>query len=293
MQQLTQHTHECLRDPQSSGRLSSSGELVILSMTAFNTVRALQRGFSVLEALNRCNGAKPQQLAKIVGLPRPTVYRLLETMETLGYVVRSPSDDSWNLTLRVRALSAGFHNDAWVSRAAVPVMMALGREILWPVDLVTLDDDRMAIRESTHATSPFSIDRGMTTVPILKTAGGRAYLSFCPDSERIALIERLSRSDNEDHREARDLFYVERLVAETRRAGYGSRMEGFNPHTASISVPINWDGRVIACLTVIWIASALSFSEAVARYRQPLRGAASEIERRLSEENLLSPSHEV
>jgi IclR family mhp operon transcriptional activator len=130
-------------------------------MTAFNTVRSLKRGLEVLRALNRCDGAKAQALARIVGLPRPTVYRLLETLETLGYVARSPSDEAWHLTLQVKALSAGFHDETWVVRTAAPVLEALGREVLWPVDLVTLDRDAMAIRESTHGSSPFSIDRGM------------------------------------------------------------------------------------------------------------------------------------
>lgn len=243
----------------------------------------------MLEALNRCNGAKPQQLATMTGLPRPTVYRLLETMETLGYVVRSPSDESWNLTLRVRALSSGFHNDAWVSRAAIPVMTALGKEILWPIDLVTLSGDRMAILETTHTTSPFSIDRGLTTVPILGTSGGRAYISFCPDAEREAIIDRLRRSELDEHKEARDPAYINRLVSETRRAGYGSRTEGFNPHTSSISVPIRWADGVIACMSVIWIKSAMPFKEAVSRYLDPLRKSVREIEQRLSKEGLIKP----
>lgn len=249
-------------------------------MASFNTVRALQRGLDVLEALNRCDGAKAQHLARVVQLPRPTVYRLLETMQTLGYVTRSESDESWHLTLRVKALAAGFHDDTWVTRIAAPILRALGRDVLWPVDLVTFERDRMVIRETTHPASPFSIDRGMVSVrlPILRVSSGRAYLAFCPADEREATLERLRRSANEDDRPARDRAYVEQMLARTRADGYGSRTEGFNPHTASISVPVTWNDRVLACITLIWIASALSFDEAVGRYLAPLRRAAGEIQ---------------
>lgn len=254
-------------------------------MTAFNTVRSLKRGLEVLRALNRCDGAKAQALARIVGLPRPTVYRLLETLETLGYVARSPSDEAWHLTLQVKALSAGFHDETWVVRTAAPVLEALGREVLWPVDLVTFDRDAMAIRESTHGSSPFSIDRGMvgTRLPILETSSGRAYLAFCPEAEREAILERLCTAAGTADAAAGDRAYTDRLLAETRRAGFGSRTEGFNPHTASISVPVFWGGRVQACITLIWIASALRLAEAVSRYLTPVRRASNEIEARLRE----------
>lgn len=253
-------------------------------MGSFSSVRSLERGLKILEALNRCHGTKAQQLATMVDLPRPTVYRLLETMQNLGYVTRSKTDDSWNLTAQVKSLSSGFHDDVWVTRVAAPVLHGLGREVLWPVDLVTFENDAMIIRESTHAESPFSIDRGMagTHLPILKTSGGRAYLAFCPAAERDAILDRLRQSDKADDCLARDAQFMQRLLADTKQAGYGFRTDGFNPHTASISVPILVDGRVLACITMIWIASALTFSEAVERYLAPLQRATAQIEAQLA-----------
>lgn len=247
-------------------------------MASFNSVRSLERGLQVLEALNRCHSAGAQQIAHIVKLPRPTVYRLLETMENLGYVTRS--EDSWTLTAQVKALSAGFHDDVWVTRIAAPILHELGREVLWPVDLVTFENHAMIIRETTHAESPFSIDRGMagTHLPILQTSGGRAYLAFCTGNEREMILERLRKSDKPGDAIAHDQKFVERILTETRQLGYGFRTEGFNPHTASVSVPILIDGRVLACVTMIWIASALRFEEAVERNLGAIRPAVTRIQ---------------
>jgi IclR family mhp operon transcriptional activator len=247
-------------------------------MGAFGSVRSLERGLKVLAALNRCHGAGAQQLARLVALPRPTVYRLLETMESLGYVTRS--DESWTLTAQVKALSSGFHDDVWVTRVAAPILHELGREVLWPVDLVTFENDAMIIRETTHAESPFSIDRGMagTHLPVLQTSGGRAHLAFSPATEREIILARLRRSEKPGDALARDAQFVARILKETRQFGYGFRTDGFNPHTASISLPIQIDGRVLACITMIWIASALRFEDAVARNLDPIRRAVGRIQ---------------
>ncbi|HVZ53690.1 MAG TPA: DNA-binding transcriptional activator MhpR [Pseudolabrys sp.] len=252
-------------------------------MASFGSVRSLERGLKILEALNRCHGAKAQQIARMVDLPRPTTYRLLETLDALGYIARSKSDDGWHLTPQIKMLSAGFHDDVWIARVAAPVVHELGKEVLWPVDLVTYQNATMIIRETTHVESPFSIDRGMagSHLPILGTSGGRAYLSFCPERERALILQRLRRSDEPYDALARDKTFVTRLVEETRRVGYGSRSEGFNPHTASISMPIRQGERVLACVSIIWIARALSFADAVARNLPPLRKAIGQIEAQL------------
>lgn len=252
-------------------------------MGSFTSVRSLERGLKILEALNRSHGTKAQQLARMVELPRPTVYRLLETMENLGYITRSKSDDSWNLTAQVKSLSSGFHDDVWVTRVAAPILHDLGRELLWPLDLVTFENDAMIVRESTHAESPFSIDRGMAGahLPILQTSGGRAYLAFSPPAERDTILQRLRQTGKPEDALAHDTQFIECLLTDIKQKGYGFRTDGFNPHTASISVPILVHDRVLASITVIWIASALSFADAVARNLPPLKRAISQIEEQL------------
>ena len=258
-------------------------------MGTIKTVRAVQRGFQVLEALNRCHGATAQQLAKDVRIPRPTVYRLLETMRLLGYVTRSNTDDSWHLAAHIRALSAGFHDDVWVTRTAAPLLHKLGQEVIWPIDLVTYENGAMIVRETTHGESPLSIDRGMagTRLPILRTSGGRVYIAFCPAAERETILRSLRRSALPQDQEAHDRAYIKKLLHETRRSGYGSRTEGFNPHTASISVPIIVQNRVHACITLIWIKMAMTLDEAVKRHLPAMQHTAAAVASQMTERSAL------
>jgi IclR family mhp operon transcriptional activator len=259
-------------------------------MTAVKMIRSVERSFQVLEALNRRHGASAQELSRSVKIPRPTVYRLLETMRRLGYVTRSETDEGWHLTAQIKTLSAGFHDDVWVTRIAAPLLHALGRKVLWPVDLVTYENGAMVIRETTHAESPFSIDRGMagTRLPLLETSGGRAFLAFSPAAEREVVLQDLRRSKKQHDQTARDRDYVEQLLRETRRVGYGSRSEGFNPHTSSISVPVVVDGRIKACISMIWIKKAMKIDEAVRQHLEPIRKTAARISEEMTAEMTLS-----
>jgi IclR family transcriptional regulator, mhp operon transcriptional activator len=49
--------------------------------------RALTRGLAILRHVNAVGEARPGEIARALNLPRPTDYRLLETLEEAGYVV--------------------------------------------------------------------------------------------------------------------------------------------------------------------------------------------------------------
>jgi IclR family mhp operon transcriptional activator len=242
---------------------------------AIKQVRALRRGLEVLTALNRMKGASALDLARRTKIPRPTVYRLLETLEEMGFVTRSPTDETWHLTISVRTLSAGYDDETWVRQVALPVVNKLQRAIIWPVDLTTYDRDTMVVRETTHRSSPFSIDPGMagTRLPMLSTSAGRAYLAFCPEEEREAILERLLRDQTVGER-----VVIDAMVTQARREGFSRRTDDYRPGTASIAVPVLWDGRVLACMAVIWITSAMTPQQAIDRLLTPLREAAMEVE---------------
>ena len=63
-----------------------------------DNVRALSRGLSIMRLLNRVGAARVGEIALELGLPRTTVYRLLNTLEEDGYVLYSGSDSRVRLS---------------------------------------------------------------------------------------------------------------------------------------------------------------------------------------------------
>ncbi len=244
-------------------------------------VRALERGLEVLLALGRLRSATVVALARATGLPRPTLYRLLETLQAAGMVARNESEH-YRLTQRVRALGDGYDEEDWITRIARPALAALGEDVAWPVSLFTFDAGRMLVRETTHHQSALSVDYGMVgqRLPMLKTAAGRAYLAFCPEKERSAIVLLLASSDDPDDSTIHDWRRVAGVIRTARVDGYATQQGEINRRTASFSMPIAMPGpspRVLGCISVIWIASASTTGRIVQRYGARVRQTTVQI----------------
>ena len=246
-------------------------------------MRAVARTLGVLRALNEHNGARVSELAQKTGIPRPSLYRVLETLRVQGYVRRDPDTERYELTIQVRALSDGFKDEAWIREAALPAMDSLQRDIVWPTDIATFYDGAMWLRETTRRQSPLTIDAATVglRLPMLKSATGKAYLAYCGDAERETILQNLRRSRQPEDARARDSRYVRELIAVTRRNGYGEQYREIFPKTAAIAVPIRREQQVVGCLNISFIASALAPRDAAARYLASLAAAASAIQRKL------------
>lgn len=257
------------------------------STASYKTVRGLTRGLALLNALNREPvGATPARLSEMTGIHRTTVRRLLETLQSEGYVRRSPSDDTYRLTMRVRELSEGFRDEHWISAVAAPLLGKLLNEVLWPTDLGTLDVDAMIIRETTHRFSRLSFHRSMVgrRLPILETALGLAYIAFCPEKEQKELIALLASRDDREGEIARDPQTVDNLIRRTRRKGFGENFMNWTEEEriASIAIPIRSGEEVLACLNLVYIAEAMSIDEAAKKYLPAMEKIRDQIESQLS-----------
>ncbi len=254
-------------------------------------VQGLVRGLSVLRALNERNHATALELSRDTGLPRATIYRLLETLVRSGYVARGGRRETYRLTIQVRALSDGFTDEAWLTNVASPVLEELGQEIVWPTDIATFDRDAMIVRDTTHGTSPLSINREKAGFrpPMLLSSLGRAYLAWCPAAERDLILRTIANSAQPDAEQARDRAAVDALLAKVEKKGYGFREGGMSEKTGSIAVPVRWADRVVACINIHYILSALTESEVADRYLPAMRQAAEEIEIRMKAGGFVPP----
>ena len=258
-------------------------------------MRSLERGLAVLAAMNRRKLPSVMELARDTRLPRPTVYRLLETLSRAGFVTRTSPHDRYCLARGVRTLSDGFVEDDWIADIAAPLMTQFTRDLVWPVALLTFEEGRMLVRETTHEASTLSIDHGMVgrSLPILRTAAGRCYLAFCPGKERRVILEMLARSKALEDRWAREPQRLTKLLDAIKAKGYAIQDREINPKTTGVAVPVRLGARVLGSLSSIWISSALTIENAEAELYPPLATTAARIadairERALKQASLIA-----
>lgn len=256
------------------------------------TITALERGLQVLDVLHDVGAASLHDLHRETGLPKSTLTRILATLYRRGLVWQRMADSAFlpSHSLRRRA---PFDDAAWLGEIASPVLEQLCARVPWPSVLSVARLDYMEVVETN---SPRACFDDIAAAPIgfranmLRSASGRAYVSFCPDHERQAVLRRLRGRDVAGHELARDPVAVERMVAATRRRGYSVRAPDFGGDYSrpreqaddgrdSIAMPVRVAGRVLGCVNLTWRRAVLTESQVVERHLRDLRAAVRAVER--------------
>ncbi|MEJ8815965.1 DNA-binding transcriptional regulator [Variovorax ureilyticus] len=249
----------------------------------YREVRGLSRGLAVLRALNAMPGGigGVVELARLTGLHRTTVKRLLETLKTEGLVHHKDDGLSYALGFEVRRLSEGYVGADWIDRVAAPAMRAHLRALSWPSDLATPDGGFMIVRESTHRVSMLSQHRATIgiRIPMLVSSLGRAWLAWCADEEREATLSLLQERTDPIGEMARDTAYVKRVLRETRRRGYAmNRGEWLTEASVTaVGFPIRIGEHAIGAINLVLQNNAVTDREIATRYVPLLRTLADEI----------------
>ncbi len=261
-------------------------------MPRAETIRGLQRGLQVLAVLQTSPICSLHDIHLATQISKPSLLRILNTLERAGLVSRRLADGHYRISAFTREPRKRDRYDR-VAEAAAPVLDRLCRKVLWPSDLLVPAGDHLERRETSRAQSPFLIHphTAMTRVgqPVgwLLTAVGRAYLAFCPEKERDEIVRRLRKSDKPEDRLARDPKRLDKILAETRARGYGTRdpvfVGGFyggppqDDGLAAIAVPLLDRTRVHGSINILWIRTAFTVEDFAARHLADLQAAASEI----------------
>jgi IclR family mhp operon transcriptional activator len=247
-----------------------------------NTLRGLERGLQVLDALNASSGMTLRELHCSTNLPKPTLLRILSTLETHGYVRRRIADGVWRRSAR-RSESGSLQG--LLLDVGSKVLDELCQRLRWPSDLAVYEDGSMIIVETTRRKSPYAVSwTGVGyRLPMLQTGLGRAWLAYCSPEERETIVAELRASSSPFDRAAQNRELIDGLIAETREQGYGNRVSGFTlrkigeEKTDGFAVPVMSRGRIIACMNVTWLVSAFDRRTAVSRYLPEIKAAAEKI----------------
>jgi IclR family transcriptional regulator, mhp operon transcriptional activator len=258
-----------------------------------DTIRGLERGLHVLHVLQSMSIASLHDVHLATRISKPSLLRILNTLEQAGLVSRRLVDGRYRIGSGLFQMARKGDRYDRVAEAAAPVFDKLCRKVLWPSDLIVPAGDHMERRETNRSRSPFFLrpTSSATTVgqPVgwLLTAVGRAYLAFCPNKEREAILRRLRKTNKPDDRLAHDPKRLDKILAETRQRGYGTRdpifkggIYGGTPiddGLAAIAVPLLDRTSVHGSINLLWIGTAFAVEEFATRHLVDLQAAAAEI----------------
>jgi IclR family pca regulon transcriptional regulator len=246
-------------------------------------VEALARGLEVIRSFDRLHVKQTiSQISERTMLARPTVLRLLLTLEELGYV-RS-QDNHYSLTPKVVDLGMAYVSALGLYGAAKPHLENLSKAIDQTVSIAELDGSDIVY--TGRAEVPKIVSVGVTLgarLPSASTALGRVLLAEVPESEldSVLQIPTLSMFKPRTH------FTADQLrirLNDVRNKGWAESDEDLQYGVQAIAAPLHdKDGRVIAALGTAAHTSEVSKEVVREKYLPLLLDTARSIEHDWSE----------
>ena len=242
-------------------------------------VEALARGLEVIRSFDRIHVKQTiSQISERTLLARPTVLRLLLTLEELGYV-RS-QDNLYSLTPKVVDLGMAYVSALGLYGAAKPHMENLSLEVDQTVSLAELDGSDIVYTARVEV--PKIVSVGVTVgarLPSASTALGRILLADVPDTELRDILRTptMSMFIPRTHFTAEEIRPRLQLV---REQGWAESDEDLQYGVQAIAAPIRGDdGRVVAAIGVGTHTSEISKEIVRERYLPLLLSTAQGIEK--------------
>ena len=221
-------------------------------------------------------------------IPKPTLLRILRTLEDEQLAARRIADGKWLSGQWLGPASPRTMIETRLVQAATPELAKLCSRIIWPSDLSVRQGLHMRLVETSrpHATIVFNKLAVGFEIDFLMSAPGRAYLAFCSRTEREQVLKRLSSKP-----EYGFLFEQGRIwtiLERAQRDGYAHReplwggksnlfRKVHDDGLDAIAVPILQEQKVIGCLNVVWIRSALGLKDIVFRHLADLQSTSKAI----------------
>lgn len=241
-------------------------------------VQGMVKGLECLEAVNSHESLTSAQCAVIVGLPRTTTFRALETLRKNGYLERD-HDGAYRATARVQALSCGFRESAWVKEIVEPELRNLADRVRWAVGFLVPHGAALRIVATTDSKNPLCINRifAGAKLPVLGNAAGHLYLASLDPARRSALLDVCGETSG-----VADMADFDRYLDGVQRRGFARTPSNRSDQEHILAVPVTRNGEFVGACGMKYIARALSPDEVERRYLPLLFAAAARIAEGLS-----------
>lgn len=190
-------------------------------------------------------------LVTALGLPKPTVHRLLQTAETEGFLQRDVDGKSYGPGFRMRRLSTNTLSSERIRTERLRILRRLAEDVGETCNLAAPGRDGMVYLDRVETHWPLRIQLPIgSQVPFYCTASGKMYLS----SLRQDKLDRLLATLDIDQRTQWTLTNADALkkeLAATRARGYSTDDQEFMEGMSALAVPICDDQkRLLSTLSI-------------------------------------------
>jgi len=214
-------------------------------------VTALYRGLEVL----RCFTPDTPELgvseiARMIGLPQPTAWRLCYTLSKLGYIVPGHNSDRWRVGPGVLTLGHASITHAGVAEFAYPLMKAVADKFEASVSLAEPDRNAMVIVQRAESPAILKLNLHIgSQLSIVDSSLGWAYLAALSGVDRARILADIT-SSGPDNEASFNTEAIDAARAHYEEHGFVFNLRHSHRDINAIGVPVvSTDGRRVLALT--------------------------------------------
>ena len=233
-------------------------------MTRENSTPTNLRSLMIMEVIGLSDQALTvTEINQHVQLPTQTVYRLVKTLETEGFLLREGSSNRFRPSRRSRLIGAGLLHASRVHITRHQILLDVAAEVKETVNFVVPEETGMHYLDRVETDWPFRIQmpRGFN-VPFHCTASGKTFMASLSKSAREQFVAglRLNAQTPNTHTTAESLLKNLQLSA---KRGFALDEEEFVEDMVAAAVPVtDHKGRFVAALAVHGPKQRLSIAQA-------------------------------
>jgi DNA-binding IclR family transcriptional regulator len=195
------------------------------------------RLFSLIEVIARKDQFFTLQgLVEETGLPKPTLHRMLQQLESAGIVQRESDGRHYGVALRLRRLAENLLFNSTVHGARHAVLRKLVEEVGESCNITALSGSDVLYLDRVETPAPlrFYLHPG-SRVPVHCSASGKLFLAQMSAQQRRRLLEGVPLERYTAHT-LTDADALERELDTVRRNGYAIDNEEFLPGLFCIAI---------------------------------------------------------
>ncbi len=178
--------------------------------------QSLDRGLMVLEAIGAAEtDLGVRDLARMLGIAKSIVQRLLNTLYERGFVEQEPVSRKYRIGARAFEIGSGFTRSGSLAQIATPELELLTKQHQLNSYLGILRDNTALYLATLQSSGPIAIQVSPgDRIPLHTTALGKALLFDMSDAEIRALLE----GTQMERRTAKSKLGIAALIKEVRQA---------------------------------------------------------------------------
>jgi IclR family transcriptional regulator, pca regulon regulatory protein len=250
-------------------------------------VEALAKGLRILSLFDEQRPSwRVSDLATAAGLPMPTVYRVVMTLASEGYLDHLPNGE-YRPGVRTLTLGTAALRSIDFVGIATPKLTELGQRTGETVNLAVLTGDRVLylvrLRNSDLVTANIQVG---STLPAVYTSIGKLLLAYLDEADLKARITDASFSANAGPNAKVSLDELREELRTIRDQGWSMQDEELAYGLRSVAGPITSpDGRVVAGVNLAVQARDWSTQRIIRELRPAVLATCAEISGLLSDTN--------